>query len=82
MTMQTIVEALKRDPFRPFRVWTSSGEHYEVRNPELVVPLRHSLFIAMAELERTAMLSHLRTTALETIDSRGKKKTSRRGPRR
>lgn len=44
----------------------SSGESYAVRNPDLVVPMRNSVFIAMPDGERYTIVSYLNVTAVET----------------
>ena len=46
MIAENIRELLKREPFVPFRVVTSSGEAYIVRNPDLVTVMRSEVFIA------------------------------------
>lgn len=82
MTTEAIAEALEREPFEPFRVWTSSGEHYDVPNPHLVAMMKNRMYVALPASDRGAMLSYLHITAIETIDTRPKKKTPRRRPRR
>ena len=67
MTAQdTIRDMLHREPFRPFRVVTSSGEAYPVRNPELVVPMKSSVFIALPDDCWTVIL-YPHVTAVETL---------------
>lgn len=50
MIADEIRNAVKRDPFTPFRVFPSSGEAYEVHSPDLVVPMRNTVFIAMPQI--------------------------------
>jgi len=74
-----IRRALKREPFQPFRVVTSSGESYAVRNPDLVVPMRNMVFIAMPDGERYTIVAYLHVTAVETLPNG---KPRRNGPKR
>jgi hypothetical protein len=64
----SIRDMLRREPFRPFRVVTSSGESYTIRNPKLVVPMQSSVFIALPDDCWTVIL-YLHVTALETISN-------------
>lgn len=43
MTLITLRDLLKRQPFEPFRVILSSGDRYEVRHPEMAWLTRTSL---------------------------------------
>ena len=36
MNADTIREWLRRQPFEPFELWLSNGEHYQVRHPEVI----------------------------------------------
>ena len=37
MTLGKIGEYLSAEPFRPFRIKMASGEHYEIRHPEMIL---------------------------------------------
>jgi hypothetical protein len=77
MTLDTVLELLRRQPFDPFRVITSSGESYEVRHPEMVLPIRNGLYIGLGGkgrlAERAAFVSLLHISALETLARNGAK---------
>lgn len=62
-----IKDAVHQEPFVPFRIVTSSGESYVVRNPDLVVPMRNRVFIAMPDGERCTFVPYLHVTAVETM---------------
>lgn len=81
MTADTIREMLDREPFEPFRVVTSSGESYVVRNPHLVALLRSEFMIAHPNSDRRAFIPYLNVTAVETI-SNGRPAGARRRRRR
>jgi hypothetical protein len=71
MTLDTILELLRRRPFEPFRIVTSSGEHYQVRHPEMAWPIRNGIYIGLGGQkglpERAAFVSLLHICSVETI---------------
>lgn len=72
MTYDTLHARLRAQPFRPFRVVTSGGDSYEIRHPEMAIPLKHELMIFLPDPEgvperyRTVAMLHI--TALEPVD--------------
>jgi hypothetical protein len=70
MTLDTIDDLLKRQPFEPFRVVTSSGDRYDVRLPELVLRVKNGLYIGLGGrgivADKAAFVSLLHITAIET----------------
>jgi hypothetical protein len=67
MSVETIRELLDRDPFEPFRIVTSSGESYVIRNPHLVAMMKSRLFVAMADGDRWTFVNYLHITAVDAI---------------
>jgi hypothetical protein len=49
MTKKELRDRLDRDPFEPFRVNTADGKHYDVIDPQLVVPTDTRLFIVFGK---------------------------------
>jgi hypothetical protein len=45
MTVQTFRDLLSQQPFRPFRLVMSSGQHYDVRHPEMAFLTRTSILV-------------------------------------
>jgi len=79
MIAENIRNLLRRDPFTPFRLVLSSGGHYDVVNPELVVVLKSEVFIAFADGERWAHVPLLHIASLETTrNGRTRKPVKRR----
>jgi hypothetical protein len=69
MTMDTIQELLRRRPYEPIRIVTSSGESYEIRHPEMAWPVRNGIYIGLGGRklpERAAYVSLLHISAVET----------------
>jgi hypothetical protein len=64
MIVDDIREALKSDPFEPFRVVTSSGESYAVRDPQAVAIMKSRLFVTLPR-DRWTFASYLHITAIE-----------------
>jgi hypothetical protein len=64
---ETIREFLDREPFEAFRVVTSSGESYVVRNPHNVALLRSEVFIAAPNSDRRTFVPLLHVAAVETL---------------
>lgn len=63
----TIRELLTRDPFAPFRILTSGGESFVVRDPQTVALMRSQLFIAQPNSDRSTYVPYLHVAAIETI---------------
>jgi len=82
MTLDDVLDLLKRRPFAPFRVVTSSGESYDVRHPEMAWPIRNGLYVGLGGgagsadqvPERAAFVSLLHISALETLPRGGARK--------
>lgn len=80
MTASKLVKRLDRKPFEPFRICVSSGESYDVLNPQMVALAKSRVFIALPNADRPALVSYLHIAALETL-SNGHSRRGR-GPRR
>jgi hypothetical protein len=49
MTVQTFRELLTQRQFKPFRLVMSSGQTYDVRDPEMAMLTRTSLLVGIGE---------------------------------
>lgn len=72
MTAETFKEILHRQPFDPIRVVMSSGEHFDILHPELVLVTAKALVLvipdsAHPEGERLAFCSYLHIAHVETL---------------
>jgi hypothetical protein len=78
MTLDNVLDLLKRRPFDPFRMVTSSGESYEIRHPEMAWPIKNGLYVGLGGKgrlpDRAAFLSLLHISAIETLPRIGSKK--------
>ena len=84
-TPTAIRTRLKQQPFRPFRLVTSSGESYEVRHPDL-------LFVGMDEVivgipgkndpafyDDVSRVAIVHVTAMEDLPKKAKRSSKRNG---
>jgi hypothetical protein len=78
MIAQLIKERLSTEPFQPFKVRASSGRKYAVTNPDLVVMMKSSIFIAAPNSDRAATIPYLHIAAIED----GENGTGRNGRRK
>jgi hypothetical protein len=78
MTLDNVLQLLKRRPFDPFRIVTSSGESYEIRHPEMAWPIRNGLYVGLGGKgglpDRAGFVSLLHISAVETIAPNGARK--------
>lgn len=67
MIVETIREKLKRVPFRPFVIRVGGGQSHIVRNPELVVLMKSSVFVAAANSDRSVTVRYPDVAAVEPL---------------
>ena len=76
MSAVEIRELLNRDPFEPFRFHLTSGDTYEVRDPNSVAIGSRRVFIAEPATDRFVFFPYLHIAAIETLTN------DRKPPRR
>lgn len=67
MAADDIRDLLARDPFQPFRVRLTSGDHYDVRDPFSAALMKSRLFIALPRSDKSVLIPFLHVAALETL---------------
>lgn len=67
MNSTTIREMLDRDPFEPFRIVTSAGESFVVRDPHAVALMKSEVFIAQPRTDKRAFIPLLHVVTVETL---------------
>jgi hypothetical protein len=67
MNAADIRDLLQREPFQPIRVILTSGTHYDVRDPQLVMPLKRELFIAFDDGDRWTLVPYLHIAGVELL---------------
>lgn len=78
-TAEDILARMRKQPFVPVRIVTSSGESYEVHHPDLVLVGRRDIQVGLASkrnpaiYEQVSRVSLLHITAMEDVLSKGKK---------
>ena len=73
MRLQEVQNALKKQPFEPFRIHLSDGQALDVRHPEFAALTRHSIFVGAPTdgddvPERMVQCDLLHVTTIEPID--------------
>jgi hypothetical protein len=58
---------LTSDPFVPFRVRLTSGDHYDIRDPLEAALMKSRLFIALQGSDKSVYVPYLHIAALETL---------------
>jgi hypothetical protein len=72
-TSDEISQRVKRTPFVPMRIITSSGDHYDVHHPDMIMVGRRLVVVGTASeknpsvFERLAQLSILHLSAIEDL---------------
>lgn len=79
MTSDTIREMLDRDPFEPFRIATSGGESFIIRDPHTVALMRSEVFIAEPKSDRRSYVPLLHVVTVETLGNGHTRRQKRRG---
>lgn len=51
MTPQSVLEYVKTEPFRPFRLQTASGRTFDIRHPEMIKVLKNYVLVFRANSE-------------------------------
>ena len=67
LSLETITEMLNRAPCSAFRIITSSGDKYDVREPHLVVPGATQVFYCFPWSDRVAFIPLSQIASLETL---------------
>jgi hypothetical protein len=80
ITAQDVRERLAKRPFEPFRIVTSSGQHYDVYHSDFLFVCKRTLTIGTPKTvgdkdpDGTHLISILHVTSLEVIQTKVKKK--------
>ncbi len=78
MNPDEIRELLRRDPFEPFRFHLTSGDTYEIREPNSVALGKRRAFIAFSDTDRQAFFPYLHIAAVETVTNGHRPRGKRR----
>jgi len=78
MNPDEIRNLLRHDPFEPFRIKLSSGDVYDVRDPNSVALGKNRLFIAFPEGDSWTFIPYLHIAAVESAHNGPTRKPSRR----
>lgn len=82
MAIEDLRELLLSDPFRPFRIRLTSGDHYDIRHPLSAALMKSRLFIAVPNTDKSNYVPYLHIAALETLNGTRNGRSRGRGKRR
>lgn len=78
MIRNEIDELLHQQPFEPFVIRLTSGDHYEIRDVALVAMLKSGIFIARPNSDHRVIVPFLHIAAVETSNGHASKPPRRR----
>lgn len=78
MIRDDIFELLHQQPFKPFNIRLSSGDHYKIRDVALVALLKSGIFIARPNSDQRVIVPFLHIAAVKTSNGHSPNGTRRR----
>jgi hypothetical protein len=69
ITYQRVLDYVRAEPFRPFRLHMASGQTFDIRHPEMVKVLRSYVLIFKTGAESADVPDELDTVSLLLIES-------------
>ena len=69
MNAETIREWLTRQPFEPFEVRLSNGEHYQIRHPELLAIGKNRIAIVDPNTDRFVHVALVHINSIEAVQT-------------
>ncbi len=67
--IEQLKELLDREPFQPFRIILSNGDHYDVVDPHLLALGQSQIVFCFPRSDRLAYLRMNQIAAMETMPS-------------
>jgi hypothetical protein len=58
---------LRREPFEPFRIRLTSGDSYEIRDPNSVTLGKNRVFVAFPDADGWAAFAYLHSAIVESL---------------
>jgi len=69
MNAETVREWLTRQPFEPFEVRLSNGEHYQIRHPELLAIGKNRIIIVDPNTDRGVHVALVHIHSVEAMQT-------------
>ena len=75
MRAEELARLLRRKPFRPFRVYMTTGQSYDIRHPEFMIVERQSAEVGMdpdtktGVVDRVEYISLLHVVRIENLEA-------------
>lgn len=69
ITYQRIVDYVRAEPFRPFRIHMASGRTFDIRHPEMIKVLKNYILIFKASSDTADVPDECESVSLMLIES-------------
>ena len=69
MNPDEIRELPRREPFEPFRIRLTSGDAYDIRDPNTVALGKNRVFVAFRGADKWTFFAYLRIAAVESLQA-------------
>lgn len=66
---EELIEHLRRDPFVPFRITVTSGQGYEITNPQLVALGESLMHVMVPKSDRYSVLRLNQLASIELLEA-------------
>ena len=67
MTMESLREFIRREPFEPFVIRLANGEAHEVRHPECVAITKSQVIVTYPDEDRVVHCGLIHVNAVESL---------------
>ena len=67
MTMETIREFIRREPFEPFVIRLSNGEAHEIRHPECAAITKSRVIVTYPDEDREVFCALIHINSVELL---------------
>jgi hypothetical protein len=68
MTYQRVLDYVKAEPFRPFRIHMASGRTFDIRHPEMIKVLKNYILIFKTAADGADVPDELDTVSLMLVE--------------
>ena len=69
MTMESLREFIRREPFEPFVIRMSNGEVHEIRHPECALVMKTKVIVGYPDDDRSVTCALVHVNSIETLQA-------------